>query len=115
MEGNGECPCQWHLHDAVLTLGGFFDGHVARQMTQAKWTNIPYPVVTTLQCGPSLPTPDMRGGHQMCIDADAGQLYLYGGWNGTKELGDLWQFTIATNKWACLSVDSSQEVSLLFS
>lgn len=88
---------------------GFFDSHVARQMTRAKWTNIPYPLLTTLQCGPSLPTPDMRGGHQMCIDPDAGQLFLYGGWNGTKELGDLWQFAIATNKWTCLSVDSSQE------
>lgn len=55
-------------------------------------------------------TPDMRGGHQMCIDPDEGQIFLYGGWNGSKELGDLWQFSITSNKWTCLSLDTSQQV-----
>ena len=50
----------------------------------------------------------------MCLDSDAGQLFLFGGWNGSSELGDLWQFTIASNEWKCLSLDSSQEVSLVF-
>ena len=56
-------------------------------------------------------TPGMRGGHQMCMDTDAGQLYLYGGWDGTKELGDLWRFTIVSQQWDCLSHDTSHEVS----
>ena len=47
----------------------------------------------------------------MCMDTDAGQLYLYGGWDGTKELGDLWRFTIVSQQWDCLSHDTSHEVS----
>ena len=46
----------------------------------------------------------------MCIDPDSEQIFLYGGWNGSKELGDLWQFSITKNMWTCLSLDTSQQV-----
>lgn len=35
--------------------------------------------------------PGMRGGHQMCIDSEAGFIYLFGGWDGKWDLGDLWR------------------------
>lgn len=104
------------LQPIIHILEGFFDGYISRQLIQAKWTSIPYPAATSVQCSSenALPlTPDMRGGHQMCIDPDAGQLFLYGGWNGSRELGDLWQFTIASNTWTCLSLDTLQEVCCL--
>lgn len=101
-----------HLIVAIIILEGYFDDYTSRQLIRATWTNIPYPMMTSSQCIAEGPlTPDMRGGHQMCIDSDAGQLFLYGGWNGSKEVGDLWQFTIASNKWTCLSLDTSQQVS----
>lgn len=96
----------------MFTTEGFFDAHITQQLIRAKWTCIPYSVV----CSPSSTgyqatlTPDMRGGHQMCIDSNGGQLYLCGGWDGSKELGDLWKFTIQTNNWTCLSRNTAQEV-----
>lgn len=57
-------------------------------------------------------TPDMRGGHQVCLDPDGGHLYLSGGWDGSNELQDLWQFTIKSQQWTCLALNTSQDVSL---
>eukprot|EP00004_Rigifila_ramosa_P023108 TRINITY_DN6432_c0_g1_i1.p1 TRINITY_DN6432_c0_g1~~TRINITY_DN6432_c0_g1_i1.p1 ORF type:complete len:724 (-),score=148.83 TRINITY_DN6432_c0_g1_i1:62-2233(-) len=47
--------------------------------------------------------PRMRGGHQMCVDPHTLDLYLFGGWDGTKDLNDLWVFRSATRRWVCLS------------
>lgn len=79
----------------------------------------------------------MRGGHQMCIDPERGTifhsytslvpplprgvqflfvcaetLYMFGGWDGTADLCDLWQFSVKSLQWACLSANTSQEVGL---
>ncbi len=90
---------------------GFFDGYISKQPVKAKWTLIPYlkddDDVTSV---PSTSL-DMRGGHQMCIDSEAGKMYLYGGWDGSKELGDLWQFSNKDHTWKCLSPNTLQEVS----
>jgi len=56
--------------------------------------------------------PCMRGGHQMCIDSAAGIIYLLGGWDGQKDLSDLWCFTIATGTWHCISVNVEEHVKL---
>ena len=49
----------------------------------------------------------------MCVGSEPGQLFLYGGWDGSKELGDLWLFDVTTKHWTCASVDSSQQVKRL--
>ena len=69
----------------------------------------------------------MRGGHQVCIDPIAGEcsligvvprycycrvflpemLYLYGGWDGSRDLGDFWKFDVKKFKWTCLCQDTS--------
>ena len=62
----------------------------------------------------------------MCMDAEmglwsfvtlmkrvygrTGLLYMFGGWDGINDLSDLWQFTVETLRWDCLSTDTSQEV-----
>ena len=35
---------------------------------------------------------------------------MFGGWDGSSDLSDLWQFTVQTSLWECLSTDASQEV-----
>lgn len=51
-------------------------------------------------------TPCMRGGHQMAIDPDTGRIYLFGGWNGSKDLSDFWVFDQEIRKWTCISLDT---------
>lgn len=53
-------------------------------------------------------TPTMRGGHQMCIDSDAGIVYLFGGWDGTKDLSDFWAYNSKTGSWKCISEDTKK-------
>lgn len=95
---------------AIITEG-FFDAYISQQLIRARWSCIRECVVQHV--GQQSPlTPDMRSAHQMCIDCDGGQLYLCGGWDGGKELADLWQFTIKSQQWTCLNLDTSQEVCL---
>jgi hypothetical protein len=79
---------------------GYLDQYVRQQPVQAKWS----PVKPT-----SEEKPGMRGGHQMCMDTERGLLYMFGGWDGSSDLSDLWQFTVQTLRWDCLSTDTSQE------
>lgn len=50
----------------------------------------------------------MRGGHQMCIDVANEIIYIFGGWDGSKELADFWSYHIADNKWECISSDTKR-------
>ena len=50
-----------------------------------------------------------RGGHQMVIDSNDQKIYLFGGWNGFKDLNDFWSFNLLTNEWTLISQDSQLE------
>ncbi|KAF9102438.1 Muskelin 1, intracellular mediator containing kelch motif [Mortierella sp. AM989] len=52
-------------------------------------------------------SPRHRGGHQMCIDAKGGYVYLMGGWDGARDLADFWAYHISTQKWILISADTS--------
>lgn len=54
-------------------------------------------------------TPAMRGGHQMCIDTVDGRIFLFGGWDGTKDLCDFWIYDLKTEDWACVSMDTRRQ------
>ncbi|KAJ3119706.1 Muskelin 1, intracellular mediator containing kelch motif [Nowakowskiella sp. JEL0407] len=54
-------------------------------------------------------SPCKRGGHQMLIDSDTGLIYLFGGWDGTKDLSDFWTFDHHTQKWSCISDDTRKD------
>ncbi|CAG8433639.1 10927_t:CDS:10 [Diversispora eburnea] len=54
-------------------------------------------------------SPCMRGGHQMCIDVEAGHIYLLGGWDGNKNLSDFWVYVINNNKWKLISSDTREQ------
>ncbi|XP_063830962.1 muskelin [Ostrinia nubilalis] len=52
--------------------------------------------------------PGPRGGHQLVVDATTGTLYLFGGWNGTEDLDDLWAFDTNTERWSLLCEHSAR-------
>ncbi|KAL5034044.1 hypothetical protein RTP6_001923 [Batrachochytrium dendrobatidis] len=54
------------------------------------------------------PVPSKRGGHQMCIDSN-GTLYLFGGWDGARDLSDFWAFDEPTKQWKCISMDTRKQ------
>ncbi|GBP55433.1 Muskelin [Eumeta japonica] len=58
----------------------------------------------TLACdqGACACKPGPRGGHQLVVDSTTGTLYLFGGWNGTEDLDDLWSFNISIARWTLL-------------
>ncbi|KAJ3206086.1 Muskelin 1, intracellular mediator containing kelch motif, partial [Clydaea vesicula] len=50
--------------------------------------------------------PSMRGGHQMCIDIEGRKIYIFGGWDGHKDLSDFWEFDLTNRCWNCISTDT---------
>ncbi|KAI8849074.1 Muskelin N-terminus-domain-containing protein [Chytridium lagenaria] len=75
-----------------------FQEYISGCPYNAAWKRITPPEGTENPC--------MRGGHQMCIDVDAGMIYLFGGWDGSKDLSDFWSFNISTRRWTCISPDT---------
>lgn len=61
------------------------------------------------ECNAHALRPGMRGGHQMCIDPFTNTIYLFGGWDGNKDLNDLWSYDVTTNKWTLICSDASVE------
>lgn len=55
-------------------------------------------------------TPCMRGGHQMCLDPQTETIYLFGGWDGRKDLADFWTFHIPSRTWTLLCENTGAEV-----
>ncbi|XP_068620110.1 muskelin [Battus philenor] len=62
-----------------------------------------------LGCGGSCGArPGPRGGHQLVVDTNTGTLYLFGGWNGSEDLDDLWSFSTTTERWTLLCAHSGE-------
>lgn len=81
---------------------GLFASFISKQTYQAEWSLM----------SPSVDDdgrPGMRGGHQMCIDPEAEMIYLLGGWDGFRDLGDFWSYNINTNHWTCISGDTTEQ------
>jgi len=89
-----------------FVLDGFLEGFMKSQSFKPVWS------LVKEHGNASKKKPCMRGGHQMCIDSAAGIIYLLGGWDGQKDLSDLWCFTIATGTWHCISVNVEEHVKL---
>jgi hypothetical protein len=45
----------------------------------------------------------------MCIDSENGIIYLFGGWDGEKELSDFWSYHISDNVWKLMSSDTRKQ------
>ena len=88
------------LLEEVLTQR-LFDCYIRKQDYKPVWNRI--------KPSPNSQRPGMRGGHQMCIDSYSETIYLFGGWDGTKDLSDLWSYDIESGQWCCISRDTSLE------
>lgn len=44
----------------------------------------------------------------MVLDSDRRKIWLYGGFDGTSELGDLWSFDLSVGRWTCVSRNAEQ-------
>ncbi|KAI8992965.1 Muskelin N-terminus-domain-containing protein [Trametes punicea] len=53
--------------------------------------------------------PCRRGGHAMCMDEQNGVIYLFGGWDGQRNLDDFWAYDVAKDTWKLLSLATSRE------
>ncbi|KAJ9475087.1 LisH domain-containing protein [Pseudozyma hubeiensis] len=90
-----------------------FSSYISRQIPKASWSQIHPSVLpgnttnSTASATKSVPTaPSGRGGHAMVFDADKGIAYLFGGWDGQRDLSDLWAYHVSDNRWRLISADT---------
>ncbi|OWA52837.1 Muskelin [Hypsibius exemplaris] len=110
-----EHPFLTDLYDAVVKRGAFEEAEIlidkAAQNDFLKSITAEQkavPVWTEILPG-SGASPGMRGGHQMVLDSAAQMIYLYGGWDGARDLSDFWQYDLLRKKWILISTDTEQE------
>ncbi|KAJ3528091.1 hypothetical protein NM688_g8040 [Phlebia brevispora] len=102
-----EHPLVTSLHTALVLQGDFtvaeslltslasaslFGDSLLASQPYAAWTRI-------LGVDADGDTPSARGGHSMCIDTQNGVIYLFGGWDGQKNLDDFWVYDIKKDDW----------------
>lgn len=84
--------------NSINSAVSLFSSYVDRSMPKASWNQI----FATDNDGDS---PCGRGGHEMELDSEKGIIWLFGGWDGSKDLSDLWAYYIQEAKWRCISRD----------
>ncbi|KAI9001723.1 Muskelin N-terminus-domain-containing protein [Gaertneriomyces semiglobifer] len=109
-----EDPLLTELHNQLVVRGDFnaaedlIEEAAQRNLFQDYISECPYKPLWNkiLPQNADETTPSMRGGHQMAIDPDNGKIYLFGGWDGSRDLSDFWSFDQQTRAWTCLSLDT---------
>jgi hypothetical protein len=48
----------------------------------------------------------------MCIDVEDRKIFLFGGWNGTRDLNDLWCYDIERQTWTLLQENTAEYVDV---
>ncbi|KAJ2299445.1 hypothetical protein IWW55_004181, partial [Coemansia sp. RSA 2706] len=79
-----------------------------RRMFAACAGRIPYAARWRAVAGAGA-VPAARGGHQMCVDEERRVAYLYGGWDGVRNLDDLWALSLDSGTWRCLSTGTREQ------
>lgn len=103
---------------AQATDQGLFAQHLSRTAPKPHWTLLSDSTLS-LEPGSSVDgeTPPARGGHQLIYlpsyQSEPAALYLFGGYDGKKDLADFWRFDLArdglSGRWHCLSHDTSHD------
>lgn len=70
---------------------GFFNDYIGNQPYRAVWRQMES---TANPDEDTPPHPGTRGGHQMVIDPYSENIYLFGGWDGSRDLSDLWVYNV---------------------
>ena len=112
-----EHPLVTSLHDALVIKGDFassetllesmataslFSSSLQAEQPHAQWTQLH-------AVDADGDSPSARGGHAMCIDPEHGKIYLFGGWDGQKNLDDFWVYDIGSDAWQILSYATQRE------
>eukprot|EP00300_Choanocystis_sp_HF-7_P009676 c16567_g1_i1.p1 GENE.c16567_g1_i1~~c16567_g1_i1.p1 ORF type:complete len:337 (-),score=64.09 c16567_g1_i1:105-1115(-) len=63
---------------------------------------------TWVQIGSAGPRPQFRCWHAMSVKTDFEKMYLFGGFNSTHSLNDLWRYSFASNEWQTISPTSAK-------
>lgn len=106
-----EHPLITSLHNSFVLNGSFSEAESVLSSVASKglfassiFSSPPYSLWNRIENrldmdGDPLPAPSARGGHAMCYDRRQGRIYLFGGWDGRKDLNDFWVFDIAEGFW----------------
>ncbi|CCM02310.1 uncharacterized protein FIBRA_04401 [Fibroporia radiculosa] len=112
-----EHPLVTQLYDSIVIKGdwsraeeallpaassGLFDSYRYARAPHAHWTQL-----HALDADGS--EPSRRGGHAMCIDEQNGLIYLFGGWDGQRNMDDFWVYNVHHDTWKCLSAATSRD------
>ncbi|KAJ2102141.1 hypothetical protein GGI09_001376 [Coemansia sp. S100] len=110
-----ETPVLANIHSALVEQADYYQTEqllfqAERDGVFASCTSsIPYASVWKQVDQSTCHVPAARGGHQMCVDEESRVAYLFGGWDGANNLGDLWMLFMDTGKWTCLSANTHNE------
>lgn len=98
---------QAHQEDSSL-FEEFIRNHVPYQ---PQWSRLDQGVINSNgnPTASSSAVPAVRGGHQMVWDPVGRAIYLFGGWDGYRDLSDLWRYDVGNSEWICLSEDTRRE------
>lgn len=93
------------LHEALVANGNFakteqyVEQFVSNGLVDNYCTKQNYKALWSVQETSSNVRPGMRGGHQLIVDTNENRIYLFGGWDGFRDLSDLWYYDIKLNSW----------------
>lgn len=83
-------------------LDGLFDEYITNKDYTPCWEQLEPLDNSQIQ-------PGVRGGHQMCIDPYTSTVYLFGGWDGYKDLNDLWSYDVNAQLWTRICTDAANQ------
>lgn len=87
-----------------IASAGLFTVSLLSEQPQAQWARLN-------AVDPDGDAPSARSGHAMCIDYIDEQIYLFGGWDGQKNLDDFWAFDVRSETWKILSYATQRDVN----
>ncbi|EED85132.1 predicted protein [Postia placenta Mad-698-R] len=87
-----------------LASEGLFDEHQRASPPRAEWTRL-----HGLDADGDAPC--RRGGHAMCMDEENGLIYLFGGWDGQRNLDDFWVYDVRADLWRLLSLATGRDLN----
>lgn len=105
----GDFPATEEFMEKCCLERGLMDKYLDRQDYKPTWElRQDQPDTITAPDGVEPLRPGMRGGHQLVIDTVTDRIYLYGGWDGSEDLSDLWVYDIKQNTWRLIHEKSEQ-------
>lgn len=74
---------------------GYMDSYLERNDYKYLWKDL-----KNYEYSKDVLYPLNRGGHQIVVDSKRRLLYMYGGWDGYKDLTDMWIYDMESSKWS---------------